>query len=214
VGTNKVALTSTVNGVDPLTQELETIEIADISAMVQRTQEMLETLELAHGTRFPWGSKGNILFEKHLEGRAFAFVSRPILAEIEDTFNKGATKTIARVMVRRFNPETGELLPAQEARLQGGYVMSQLRAMTDNEMVGSYLWTLARDMDDSPYQRGDGWEYPRKLAIFDEASDSPADASLDKSWVDSVQETAMKVAALADQGTTILPTRSGGVSRK
>jgi hypothetical protein len=209
VATQKTGLTATVNGIDPLTQPLETIEIADISALVQRTQEMLETLELAHGTRFPWGSKGNILFEKHLEGRAFVFVSRPILVEVEDAFNKGQTKTIARVMVRRFDPESGELLAEQEARLQGGYVMSQLRAMTDNEMVGSYLWTLARDTDDSPYQRGDGWEYPRKLAIFDVSSDTPADASLDKSWVDSVQETAMKVAALADQGTTILPTRTG-----
>lgn len=202
-------LTATVNGVDPMTVELVGLpdESIDVQSLVQRTHEMLDTLVSAHGSRFPWGSKGDILYEKYLEGRAFAVVSAPILADIEDTFNKGQRRIIARLLVRRFNPVTRELLPAQEARLQGGYVLSQLRGMTEHDLVGSYLWTLARDEDDSPYQRGDGWEYPRKLAIFNPDVDVPTDASLDQSWAESINDTAKRVAALADQGTTIMPTR-------
>lgn len=206
-GSNKQALTATVNGIDPLTIPLQALpdESINIETLMQRTGEMLETLLRANGSRFPWGAKSGVLYEKQLEGRAFAVVSSPLFVEIEDVFNKGQTKTIARLMVRRYNPDTRELLPAQEARLQGGYVMSQLRGLTDRELVGAWLWTLARDENDSPYQRGDGWEYPRKLAIYDVTTDTPVDATLDQSWSDAVDGLARQVAQMAEDGITIHP---------
>lgn len=186
----------------------------DIQALIQRTAEMLATLMQANGSRFPWGTKGGVLFEKQLEGRAFAIVSSPVLVEVEDVFSKTqpkAMKLIARMMVRRYDPAKSELLPAQEARLQGGYIMSQLRGLTDRELVGAWFWTLARDENDSPYQLATGWEYPRKLAIFDIVTDTPVDATLDQSWADSVDEMAVKVAQMAEQG---LPIRPAKVSKK
>jgi hypothetical protein len=179
----------------------------DIGAILARTGEMLEHLTDANGSRFPWGARSNIAYEKELEGRAFLFVSAPLPAEVEDAFNKGQTKNIMRALVRFYVPATGELMPPREARFQGGYTVSQLRALTERDLVGSYLWTLARDEDESPYQRGDGWEYPRKLAIWNPETDAPVEPRYDMSWSESIEATARKVAELADQGTTILPTR-------
>lgn len=215
VNTQK-ALSATVTGIDPLTIPLEALpeDAINIETLIQRTGEMLQTLMRANGSRFPWGTKSSVLYEKQLEGRAFAVVSSPIFVEIEDAFNKGSMKTIARLMVRRYNPDTAELLPAQEARLQGGYVMSQLRGLTDRELVGAWLWTLARDRDSDPYQLATGWEYPRKLAIYDVTNDSPADATLDQSWGDAVTAMARHVAAMADEGTTIHPVVSTKTPRK
>lgn len=195
-------------GYDPLSVELVPVaEEFDIGRIIERTAEMLEVLFQSNGTRFPWGTRSALAYEGEMEGRAFLIVSQPVSAEVEDNFNKGAKKTVIRALIRFFNPETGELLPVREARFQGGYTVNQLRGMTERDLVGTYLWTLARDMDKSPYQRGDGWEYPRQLAIWDSVNDSPADAKYDMSWAENVEATARRVAELADQGTTILPAR-------
>jgi hypothetical protein len=207
---NREIVKTALSEYDAMTQELTplTDESIDIGHVLERTNEMFQYLEDAHGSRFPWGARSAIAYEKELEGRAFLFVSKPVQAEVEDAFNKGRMKTIIRVLVRIFNPDTRELLAPREAQFQGGYTVNQLRGLTERELVGSYLWTLARDLDESPYQRGDGWEYPRKLAIWDASQDSPAEAKYDMSWAESVEATARKVAELAEQGTMILPTRA------
>ena len=198
-----------IPGYDPLSEPLSPVaDEFDIARIVERTTEMLSVLYQVSGSRFPWGSKSAIAYEGELEGRAFLITARTQEAEIDDNFNKGQKKLIVRTLIRLFNPETGELMPDREARFQGGYVVNQLRGMTERDLVGSYLWTLARDETKTPYQRGDGWEYPRMLAVYDSANDSPADAKYDLSWSEGVEEMARKVAVMAEQGTTILPTRS------
>lgn len=170
----------------------------DVKALIERTNEMLVLLEESHGSRFPFSNQNNRLYDKDLEGRAFVIVSQLIFTEIPDDFKKGENKRIVRFLCRIYNPMSGELGPVRSVQLAGGYVLSQVRGMTDNELIGSYLWTLARDKDLSPYQRGDGWEYPRRLAIYDAETDSPVSDADELSWAERVESNAKKVAAMSE----------------
>ena len=150
----------------------------NLDTIEKRTDEILEALDASHGTRFVQGAR-NLYFDADLEGRAFVIVSDPHFTWVEDNFSKnGGRKQVARCLVRlvEYDDETGEriLHVAKEARIQGAYALNQIRSMTRNELVGSVIWTLARNYDGDAYTTGGGnVEYPRMLAPFKRGEDTP-----------------------------------------
>ena len=168
----------------------------DVLAVEKRTRELLELLQLSHGSRFPDNQTRNVMYDKDLEGVAFLIVSPINFRETPDNFTKGKMRTVANAVIQLWNVRTSELSTPRMAQFGGGYVLNQLRGMTEHELVGSYLWTLARDEDVEPYTRGDGYEYPRKLAPWDVTKDTPVNASgsdQTSTWSERVEANAKKL---------------------
>lgn len=169
-----------------------TSEQLDVLAIQKRTAELLELLKRSYGSRFPESGQKNIFYDKELEGVPFLIVS-PVQFREAPGFKKGESQTVANCVIQLWNAKSGELGVPKMAQLAGGYVRNQLRGMTENELVGSYLWTLARDEEADPYPRGDGWEQPRKLAPWDVTTDVPAQAAnAAMTWSERVEANARK----------------------
>lgn len=105
-------------------------------------------------------------YSKMLEGVPFVVVSEPIYRTDKAPWGE---QEVAQAHVRLYDWEHGRETDSQLVTFQGRYLLNQLRAMTMNELVGSYVFTIARNPAMPLTPQG---VYPLMLAVYDVTRDS------------------------------------------
>lgn len=135
------------------------------AALALRNRTMLD-----EGTRFP-GDRDPLLYDKNLEGVPFVFASMPVSKTVNGKFGE---RDVVFILVRFYDPTTEELSDATRVMLSGAYIINQIRRMTRGELIGSNIFTLARNENMPRTRQG---AYPLMLAVWDESLDSAASAA-------------------------------------
>jgi hypothetical protein len=156
-------MTNEQNGNNSTLTDILSVTHADLDNIWARTSTYLASPQ----SRFTAGGGATLvgLYDRDLAGWPFIFVSAPTYRTRKGKFGDQET---CEVYVQRID---GHLLGEPElASLQGRYILNRMKGMSVVELVGSVIWTLARNPEWPALPSG---KQPLGLAIYDPASDQP-----------------------------------------
>ena len=109
-------------------------------------------------------------FERDLIGVPFVFVTLPQFGTL--TKSQFGPQEVARigVSVIDLTGQAPRVIPPTIAQFSHRYLLNDLRGMTENELIGGHIWTLARNPDYPMTPQG---KFPVTLKIYEFGLDRP-----------------------------------------